>query len=547
MMETVFLSHLLISAALCAAVAISNPFIRSPQLRNALWTLVLLKLIVPPIALWSVPTVTSVSVDLSPTTQLEMKDNAKVVAANTAIPDAPRGLHSALRSTGSEAFLSEASENTSRRWNAWPYWLFLLWGIGSAIYGLLVARQFLQLRKLVAFSNKAPSAIDQVVESLGQTLGLKKLPVVRFVDAAISPLVCSLNFQSVLLLPSKLVSSLSDVQLETVIAHELAHLRRYDHLVRWLEVVTITIFWWNPTAWFAQRKLRETEEECCDAWVVWALPDRRRSYGLALLQTNEFLTDGVVTTPSVASAFGRTFFKRRIEMIMKSHLHRHMSRFSLGVFITLSCVVLPVGAQQQDNSDGEKTTQVPALPSKASGDLSARQLEQTSTPGKLNQPGTAEALAAIRGVCEANGIKVSEEELHFYVEQTASKFTMPTARYLGLILEHRGITESQYKTEMVWPMIALRKLSELDDPQAMVPIVEEYLQTIKAGQSSQSSKEQQNQAPGLSPAATKDYFELEKASEGTESKSALLRSEVEFLRAKVKFLEAQLQELKSRN
>jgi beta-lactamase regulating signal transducer with metallopeptidase domain len=75
-----------------------------------------------------------------------------------------------------------------------------------------------------------------------------------------------------LLLPAGLWDDLDEAQRDTLIAHELAHLRRRDHWVRLVEVAATVLYWWHPAVWWARRELREAEEQCCDAWVVWSMP-----------------------------------------------------------------------------------------------------------------------------------------------------------------------------------------------------------------------------------------------------------------------------------
>ena len=49
---------------------------------------------------------------------------------------------------------------------------------------------------------------------------------------------------------------------------------------------------------------RDAEEDCCDAWVVWALPASARAYALALVETVDFLADARPALPALASGFG---------------------------------------------------------------------------------------------------------------------------------------------------------------------------------------------------------------------------------------------------
>src|SRR5205085_2360482 len=74
------------------------------------------------------------------------------------------------------------------------------------------------------------------------------------------------------LLPAALWARLSEAQRDALLLHELAHLRRGDHWVRRLELAVLGLYWWLPTVWWARREIQRAEEECCDAWVVWASP-----------------------------------------------------------------------------------------------------------------------------------------------------------------------------------------------------------------------------------------------------------------------------------
>ena len=70
-----------------------------------------------------------------------------------------------------------------------------------------------------------------------------------------------------LLVPSELWSATSLDERTSLLLHELAHLKRRDHWVRWLELIVGGLYWWHPAVWWGRRLLREAEEQCCDAWV----------------------------------------------------------------------------------------------------------------------------------------------------------------------------------------------------------------------------------------------------------------------------------------
>ena len=69
--------------------------------------------------------------------------------------------------------------------------------------------------------------------------------------------------------------------------------------------------------WWARQALRDVEEQCCDAWVVWAFPDAAKSYAETLLETLDFLNQSELSEPLLASGFGKVHhLRRRLTMIM---------------------------------------------------------------------------------------------------------------------------------------------------------------------------------------------------------------------------------------
>ena len=72
-------------------------------------------------------------------------------------------------------------------------------------------------------------------------------------------------------------------------------------------------------AWWTRSHVQQSEEECCDGWVLWAFPDKATVYAKSLVETVEYLAEAQVTRPAVATAFNASHsLRRRIEMIVLS-------------------------------------------------------------------------------------------------------------------------------------------------------------------------------------------------------------------------------------
>jgi ankyrin repeat protein/beta-lactamase regulating signal transducer with metallopeptidase domain len=89
-----------------------------------------------------------------------------------------------------------------------------------------------------------------------------------------------------ILVPVSIFTGLTPEQLEAILAHELAHVRRYDYLANLLQTVVETILFYHPAVWWISRKLREERENCCDDMALEVMQDRL-VYVSALAQLEE--------------------------------------------------------------------------------------------------------------------------------------------------------------------------------------------------------------------------------------------------------------------
>jgi beta-lactamase regulating signal transducer with metallopeptidase domain len=158
-----------------------------------------------------------------------------------------------------------------------------------------------------------------------------------------SPLLWAVAGCPRLLLPAGLLSRLDNEQRATLLAHELAHYYRRDHWVRCLEFVATGLYWWLPIVWWVRRELSDAEEECCDAWVVWALPQAAKAYASALVETLDFLSGSQPALPPVASGLGRLpLLRRRLTMIMRGTTPRKLTGLGFMVVVAAAALLLPL-------------------------------------------------------------------------------------------------------------------------------------------------------------------------------------------------------------
>jgi len=307
------------------------------------------------IAAWPIAPSAALDLDIDIETRAFSPATDQTPPSQAAAPDAaavspPAPAPAPAEEAGPATIVSQQLE-ALRAWGPWlglfvealrsaPPLPTALWLGGSALTLALLLVQTQRGRRLVASASEAPPSFQAEVDCAAGRLGLSRAPIVRMTQLRVSPLIWC-GRKPVLLLPEPLWSSLSREQRDAILLHELAHLKRRDHLLRWADAATAVAYWWHPLVWLLRRQVREQADLSCDAWVTALLPHRRTAYARALIQTKAFLsspsTAGSAFALSAASSRTRRF-TRRLTMVM---LHRTRPGASLsGMLAALSVAAL---------------------------------------------------------------------------------------------------------------------------------------------------------------------------------------------------------------
>ena len=152
-------------------------------------------------------------------------------------------------------------------------WLVLGWAVGVALCSMRLAGGWWQARRLVDIATRPVTAeLEQMTKAISQRLRLTRS--VRLLESArLSVPVVVGWLRPVLIVPAAVVGGLSPQQLEAVLAHELAHIRRHDYLVNLLQSAVETLLFYHPAVWWVSRTVRVEREHCCDDLAVMACGD----------------------------------------------------------------------------------------------------------------------------------------------------------------------------------------------------------------------------------------------------------------------------------
>jgi WD40 repeat protein/beta-lactamase regulating signal transducer with metallopeptidase domain len=367
------LANAVVAALLAGVALLVERRSRRPALTHALWALVLLKLITPPLFRIPVPGLShppeapspqaSIPRPTAPPAQDEephekppvpavpaaftkLEDLGKPMLPPLAPPTPPPEPKATTSNANAPAAPSPAGPEPEPPTPARPasflgWWeaLALAWGAGACFWLALAFWRAVSFHRLLRYATPAPEGLLDEVRMMAAHLGLGAPPSVWIIPGRLPPLVWSMG-RPMLLLPAGLLERLEAPGRSALILHELAHIARRDHWLRWGELLASCLFWWYPIAWLARWRLRTAEEEACDAWVTTELPGYGAAYAGALLDTVDFLSEKPDPIPPAASTFGGLHrLKQRLLTIIQSPAPRTVSPAGWALVLALAALL----------------------------------------------------------------------------------------------------------------------------------------------------------------------------------------------------------------
>jgi beta-lactamase regulating signal transducer with metallopeptidase domain len=248
----------------------------------------------------------------------------------------------------SRASLAVAASSMDRR-----FVLIAVSAMGTLVILSRAAAQVGRLRRALRHGAPNDERLNRIANVAGTAMGVALPPPVCVVAANLAPLLWVRWSGPLIVVPRRLADELTEEQLRSIVAHEIAHYLRRDHWTNLLSLFAAALFWWNPIVWWARREVRTAQEACCDALVISCAVASRRKYAETLFQALEFLQSEGSLLPALASGFGsKSSTERRFEMIANPLVNHRLSWWSYPLLLAALAVLpcLPGLIQAQDQS-----------------------------------------------------------------------------------------------------------------------------------------------------------------------------------------------------
>ena len=201
--------------------------------------------------------------------------------------------------------------------------LILVWIAGVSMLSLRLLTGWIWVQRLRTRGN-APAADEwqRMAPRLSRRLHIAR--AITLLESTLVDVPTVIGWlKPVVLLPASALAALSPQQLEAILAHELAHIRRHDYLVNLLQTLVETVLFYHPAVWWLSRRIRIERENCCDDLAVSLCGDPV-AYANALADLESLRSETAPTHHIAMAATGGALLQRvrRLLGAPSSHIGR---------------------------------------------------------------------------------------------------------------------------------------------------------------------------------------------------------------------------------
>lgn len=242
------------------------------------------------------------------------------------------------------------------------FWIAVGWLVFFCLKCFGVFRQFGELHKLIHYrTGPVPEEWMNRFTVLKEQLGIRQ--VVAFMESPLAAVPCVAGFlRPIILVPAGLLTNLPPDQIDAILLHELAHIKRRDFIINLLQTFVETLFFFNPALLWMSSIIREQRENCCDDLALSISKDRP-SLVRALLSISQHTSANAL---SAAFSGRKNSVLKRAQRILgvKSTVINQLEKSILSASILCFAIALIACTpeQEQEQKTEMSTAQIEDLP-----------------------------------------------------------------------------------------------------------------------------------------------------------------------------------------
>ena len=263
-------------------------------------------------------------------------------------------------------------------------WVVSIWLAGVILLLCRTAAGWWRVRRLHQRALQTVcSAWQRSGNRLAARLGLDRLVrIVELPDVDVPFVVGCLR--PIIVLPIAAIAQLNPAQIEAILAHELAHVRRHDYLVNLLQTLAETLFFYHPAVWWISARIRDEREHCCDDVAIDVCGDPV-GYAAALTEIESWRTGDIELAPAASGGSLINRVRRILRVEISSQ--RQGSNLAIGFALVAGALVTAtVLAQSRDAGEDVKFEVASVRPNTSGNPIERVEMQPGGRYTVINMP-----------------------------------------------------------------------------------------------------------------------------------------------------------------
>lgn len=328
---------------------------KSLYLQYGLWALVLLRLVLPPD--FSLQFSARSVLDTYGFTKANVLAEGVFTTNLNQLPEPKIEKHKQLSDDRQRASVQSEKASLPVQFS-WQSALFLIWLAGILGFVFIFTRRYFYYLQVVRKSSSVTEPnVLKLLDSWQKRFEIKRRVKLVSSAACLSPFTIGI-FKPRIYLPETLIFKSNPETIESVLAHELAHIKNYDDFWIRLQNFVQIVYFFHPVAWIANSRINQVRERICDDLVLSSGDISPKAYGssmLTVLKMNLLGPEGVELMPSFGNH--KKKFSARIQDIVKISKIKKSNFLAINIaLLALAVLLLPMAKSSTPDSRAQTIT-----------------------------------------------------------------------------------------------------------------------------------------------------------------------------------------------
>ncbi len=236
--------------------------------------------------------------------------------------------------------------------------LVAAWSLGVGLMALRLGAGLAWVGVLRRRANPAPAVWQQRLDALALRMGVQHQVLLKMLPDLASPITVGF-LRPMVVVPTALLSGMPVHLIEALLAHELAHVHRWDYVANLLQSLVEALLFFHPVVWWLSGRMRDVREEVADSIAADALGGARRmAQALHALSLHSSISDG----PRLAMSATGGKLLQRLERLLATPTQTSAWKMALPALVLASASLWVQSPTPQAHSAAQPTVAIAAPP-----------------------------------------------------------------------------------------------------------------------------------------------------------------------------------------